>query len=493
MDSDLLAGGGGDLLHSAAARALDGVSSRFMSTKPPPATIDIASAGEGAALVSLKLVVLDGPNEGMEVPLDVDCEIGSDPACSLVLADGAVSRRHARVSIDKKRIVVKDLGSRNGTFVGETRVKQADVALGAVLRVGRSQVGIQPRWRIREVAPSASRSFGELFGESLAMREIFAVLERVARSDVTVLVEGESGTGKELVARSLHAASARAARPYVVFDCSSVPAELAESELFGHKKGAFSGATADRAGAFQRAHGGTICLDELGELPLDLQPKLLRVLESREVRSVGEDAARPIDVRVVASTNRDLHAEAQRGRFRSDLLYRLDVVKVRIPPLRTRPEDLPGLVARHLAGKLPDGDKIEGPNLARLMAYTWPGNVRELRNTMARAVMLSGDPSRGPTRFADLVFNLGQGESMPTTIGTELPGISQHMPYKDAKALLLDMFERAYVGALLDRFPGNIQRAAAAAGLSRKHLYELLRRTGSVEGLGDADVADNDD
>src|SRR5213075_70027 len=166
--------------------------------------------------------------------------------------------------------------------------------------------------------------------------------------DVTVLVEGESGTGKELVARSLHAASPRSKGPYVVFDCSAVPSELAESELFGHKKGAFSGATSDRAGAFQRADGGTLCLDELGELPLDLQPKLLRVLETGEVRSVGSDTPRQVDVRLVASTNRDLHAETKRGRFRSDLYYRLEVVRVRMPPLRQRPKDIPGLIAKPL-------------------------------------------------------------------------------------------------------------------------------------------------
>jgi DNA-binding NtrC family response regulator len=454
-----------------------------VSESPRP-TLDIADLGAaGASPVSLKLVVVAGPEEGIEVPLAGPCEIGSDPACELVLADASVSRRHARVSLERGRIVVKDLGSRNGTFVGEARVKQAEVGLGAVLRLGRSQVAIQPRWQLREVPPSSSRTFGELFGESLAMREIFAVLERVARSDVTMLVEGESGTGKELVARSIHKASPRASGPYVVFDCSAVPSELAESELFGHKKGAFSGATSDRAGAFQQANGGTICLDELGELPLDLQPKLLRVLESREIRSVGDDTSRAINVRVIASTNRDLHAEAQRGRFRTDLLYRLDVVKIRIPPLRNRPEDIPGLVARLLDGKLPAGDTIEGDNLKRLVGYTWPGNVRELRNTLARAVAMSAGADGRSAPFAKLVFNLGPASTAPTTIGTELPGVSQHVPYKEAKAQLLESFDRAYFGALLRRFPKNIQRAAAAAGLSRKHLYELLRRTGGIEDI----------
>jgi DNA-binding NtrC family response regulator len=438
-------------------------------------TIDIADLGaKGAAPVSLKLVVLAGPDEGVEVPLAGQCEIGTDDDCDLVLHDGSISRRHVRVKVERGHIVLTDLKSRNGTFVGETRVREGEVMLGAVLRLGRTRIAIQPRWHVREVAPSSARSFGELFGESVAMREIFAVLERVAPSDVTVLVEGESGTGKELVARSLHAASARKQGPYVVFDCSAVPGELAESELFGHKKGAFTGAVSDRAGAFARAHGGTICLDELGELPLDLQPKLLRVLESQEIRAVGDDAPpRKIDVRVVASTNRDLHAEVHRGRFRADLLYRLEVVKVRMPPLRNRPEDVPGLIARILDGKLAKDDAIEGDNLKRLMGYAWPGNIRELRNTLQRAVALA---SKTPARFGELVFNLGPASDAPSTIGAELPGVSHAMPYKEAKAQLLESFDRAYFGALLDRHPDNMVKAAAAAGISRKHLYEMLAK-----------------
>jgi transcriptional regulator of acetoin/glycerol metabolism len=286
-------------------------------------TIEFGDPARGGAAVALKLVVLAGAEAGREVALAGAAEIGADASCHLVLADPAVSRRHARVAVQRGRITVTDLGSRNGTFVGETKIKEAEVQLGAVLRLGKTHVAIQPRWRIQEVPPSSSRSFGALYGESLAMREVFAILERASKSDVTILVEGESGTGKELVARSVHEASPRAKGPYVVFDCSAVPPELAESELFGHKKGAFSGATSDRAGAFQRASGRTICLDELGELPIDLQPKLLRALENQEVRPVGEDAPRKIDVRVVASTNRDLAAEVHRGRFRADLLYRL--------------------------------------------------------------------------------------------------------------------------------------------------------------------------
>jgi transcriptional regulator with GAF, ATPase, and Fis domain len=446
-------------------------------------TVDIhQSALTGS--VAAKLVVVAGPDEGLEVPLAGTVEIGTDPSCGVVLHDPSVSRRHVAVRLEEGRIEVKDLGSRNGTFLGEARLVSADVPLGAVLRIGKSQVGIHARWRLREVSPSTARHFGGLIGESVSIREVFAILERVAPTNVIVLIDGESGTGKELAARSVHDASAQRSGPYVVFDCGSVPSELAESELFGHKRGAFSGAVSDRAGAFQRAHGGTLCLDEIGELPIELQPKLLRVLETGEVRSVGDDAPRKVDVRIVAATNRDLYAEARRGRFRSDLLYRLEVVRVRLPPLRHRPEDIPGLVRHLLAGKLPEDDAIDGENLDRLLGYSWPGNVRELRNALARAVTLGNRPGELKVAFARLVFNLGPAASAPATIGPSFPGTTNHVPYKEAKAQLLDSFDRAYVSALLERHKNNVSKAAAAAGLSRKHLYELIRRVTGDGGEG---------
>lgn len=435
----------------------------------------------------LKVSVTAGPDEGREVPLDASIEIGTDPSSGLVLSDATVSRRHVLLTVGEGRVVAKDLGSRNGTFFGGAKVHEIELPIGAVLKLGQTEIAVQLRWYVREVAPSAARSFGELFGESVAMREMFAILERAALSDAAVLIEGESGTGKELAARSLHAASARKDKPYVIFDCGSVPAELAESELFGHKRGAFSGATADRNGAFQQADGGTLCLDELGELPLDLQPKLLRVLETGEVKPVGADAARKVNVRIVGSTNRDLLAESRRGRFRSDLYYRLEVVRVRMPPLRQRPEDIPGLVAKLLEGKSPPGDRIAGANLRKLVAYGWPGNVRELRNCLARAITLGQVPGKGKTPFDKLVINLGPASTSPLTIGAELPGISSNIPYKEAKDQLLQSFDQLYVTSLLDRHRGHITNAASAAGLSRKHLYELMRR---IE-IMPADVGDN--
>jgi len=438
----------------------------------------------GLRAVHAKLVVVSGPDEGIEITLDGPVTIGSDATCHLTLHDRAVSRKHAVIAYTDGQFTVKDLKSRNGTFLGGARVMEASVPLGAVITVGNSAIAIQPRFHMREVAPSSAREFGELYGESVGMRELFAVMERVAPTDVTVLIEGESGTGKELAARAIHRASSRASGNYVVFDCASIPRELAESELFGHRRGAFSGAVEDRQGALSRAHGGTICLDEIGEMPLDLQPKLLRALETGDIRRVGDDETRKVDVRVIASTNRDLSAEARRGTFRSDLLYRLEVVKLRMPPLRHRPEDVAGLVARLLSSKLAEGDVIGGDNLRKLIGYSWPGNVRELRNVLDRAVALAPKPAR----FAELVMNLGPMPTEPLTIGFSFPGVAASAKYKEAKRQLLASFDRAFVEALLERHRGNISEAAAAAGLSRKALYDLIHRTtGAAEYDGSAD------
>ncbi len=434
----------------------------------------LTAAGARGVSVPVKLVVVTGPDEGKVIAVERVIKIGTGASCHFTLTDPSVSREHAVVSSIAGKLAIRDLGSTNGTFLGVTKITDAQVPLGALLRLGNTTLVVQPRMHVREVPPTSEREFGLLYGEAVAMREVFAMLSRVAQTDATVLIEGESGTGKELVARSVHEASGRATHPYVVFDCASVPRELAESELFGHKKGAFSGAIADRIGAFQRADGGTICLDEIGELPLELQPKLLRVLETGEVRPVGSDETRTVDVRVVAATNRELRAEAHRGTFRTDLLYRLDVVKVRMPPLRHRPEDIAGLAARMLEGKIPDDDAVAGNNLRKLMGYAWPGNVRELRNVLERATALAAQPAR----FDALVFNLGLTDNAPLTIGHTFPGVATPLPYKQAKAQLLGSFDRAYAEALLERHAGNISRAAEAAGLSRRALYDLMQRTG---------------
>jgi DNA-binding NtrC family response regulator len=426
--------------------------------------------------VPLKVSVISGPDIGREVSIESQLEVGTDATLGLVLTDPTVSKKHLLISVTDGRIVVKDLGSRNGSFFGGAKITELELPIGALLRLGETELTVQLRWYLREVPASTARQFGELLGESVAMREVFSILERASYSDAAVLIEGESGTGKELAARSVHYASEYAKGPYVVFDCGAVPSELAESELFGHKRGAFSGATSDRMGAFQQADGGTLCLDEIGELPPDLQPKLLRVLETGEIKAVGADTIRKVKVRVVAATNRDLLAESRRGNFRSDLFYRLEVLRVRMPPLRQRPEDVPGLIAKLLQGKLPEGDRIAGTNLRKLVGYGWPGNVRELRNALVRAVTLAQLPGAPRTPFEKLVFNLGPASKSPLTIGAEYPGIGSNVPFKEAKAQILQSFEQHYLSSLLDRHKGNITKAAAAAGLSRKHLYELMRK-----------------
>jgi DNA-binding NtrC family response regulator len=307
------------------------------------------------------------------------------------------------------------------------------------------------------------------------MLEAFGILEQVAGSDLSVLIEGESGTGKQLAARSLHRASGRAGGPYVVVDCAALSLELAEAELFGYERGAFPGSVADGSGAFQRANGGSIVLDEVGALPLDLQPKLCRLLETGTVRPAGAGSVKKLDVRVIAATHRELGAEVRRGTFRADLLERLAVVRIRLPPLRERLQDIPALVEQLACGRLAPGEQAMGENLARLTAYSWPGNVRELQNVLERAFLLSG--KKHEIRFSELVLHFDAGEPR-RAVRTASSGPTATLPFKQEKARILRDFENAYLQALLAQFQGNLSRAAAAAGISRKHLYALLRRYG---------------
>jgi DNA-binding NtrC family response regulator len=360
-------------------------------------------------------------------------------------------------------------------------VNEVSVGPGATLRVGRSALRIEPESEPLDLPPSQSRRFGELVGESLAMREVFAVLERVAASEVTVLVEGETGTGKELVARALHEASARRKGPFVAVDCGALPEALLDSELFGHVKGAFTGAAAPRAGLFVRADGGTLFLDELGRVPASVQARLLRVLEERVVRPLGADRERGVDVRVVAASRDDLDAEVAAGRFRADLLYRLGVVRVRLPPLRARREDLPGLVAELLRRRGFDGAGAvpRGPAMERMHAHGWPGNVRELRNVIDRAVALAP----GARTFEELTVRIDSAAGAAAA-GDEL-AVRTDLPYAEAREAVVHAFERRYVADALARAGGNVTAAARAADVDRKHLRTLARRHGLLPGGGE--------
>jgi DNA-binding NtrC family response regulator len=379
------------------------------------------------------------------------------------VVDGVVELTPARGG----GVTVTDLGAPEGTYVGAVRVTGAVVPAGTVLRVGATRVRV-------ELAPGAAgegvrRGLVGLRGAAPVMQRLYASIERIARAGAAVLVTGESGTGKELVAQALHALGPRARAPFVTVDCGALPRSLIASELFGHERGAFTGAERQHVGAFERAHGGTLLLDEIGELPPEEQATLLGVLERRRFRRVGGGADVAVDVRVIVATHRDLRADADAGRFRLDLYFRLAVVTLRVPPLRERREDLPLLVAHFLAelGHAgPVEDVVPPELLARIFAHPWPGNVRELRNVV-EATLLGESPALGqaearapaaPVRSADVVHAVAE------------------LPYREARATVMHHFEVSYLTRLLERAGMNVSEASRLARMDRSYLIELLRR-----------------
>jgi DNA-binding NtrC family response regulator len=397
--------------------------------------------------------------------------VGAHASCDLVLVDPQVSRRHAELTAVPEGVRIKDIGSTNGTWWQGTKVGEVVVPSGATVQFGATAVRISAAEAIA-LPPSEHDHFGAMAGKSLAMRELFAVLEMAAPTDATVLIEGESGTGKELAARAIHEASGRAAAPFVVVDCSAITENLIDSHLFGHVRGAFTGAERDRKGAFVEASGGTLFLDELGELPIAAQAKLLRVLEAQTVQPVGADRPVQVDTRVVAATHRDLARMVAAKEFRFDLFYRLAVVHVALPPLRERLEDLPHLIATFYRARSAEVGPIDGDNLERMRRHAWPGNVRELRNVLERAWALSG-PS---ARFRDLRLWLD-----PNAQPQLSEVIDTALPFKEAKERWNDHFERRYVSMVFASNASNVTRAAEHAGLSRRHFRELLYKHGIVE------------
>ena len=395
------------------------------------------------------------------------CTVGVHERNDLVLADPTVSRFHAELQIRAEGPYLRDVGSRNGTFVDGVRVDGAWLRDGSTLRIGKTKLTFRVLRGQNRVKVSARDHFGTMYGTSLAMRRLFALLEKVAPSDATVLLTGETGTGKEEAALSLHGQSRRAEGPFQTLDCAAIPASLLESELFGHEEGAFTGATASRQGVFEAAHGGTLFLDEIGELPLNMQPALLRVLEAREVRRVGANQRRPVDVRVVAATHRDLREEVSAGRFREDLYYRLAVFTVFIPPLRDRPEDIVGLadvLLARLGLERPEIDEALGGTLkTELLRGQWRGNVRELRNYLSRFAVLGEASELGPPAAG------AASSSVP---------VDARLSYADARTRAVEVFEKEYAEALLHLHDGNVSAAARAAGMARPYLHRLLRKHG---------------
>jgi len=455
-----------------------------------------------------KLVVVDGPDLGKEVEIaQSKCTGGRSIINDMVLEDKSISGTHFEIVVRDDGYRLRDLKSRNGTFVGDLQIREIYLRPGVTFRVGQTQLQFQPLEDIVEIELSKQDRFDRVIGQSAAMREIFASLEKIAASDLTVMITGETGTGKELVARGIHNASSRRDKPFVVLDCGSIPKDLIESTLFGHEKGSFTGAVGQHRGCFEQASGGTIFLDEIGELDIMLQPKLLRVLEQREIKRVGGDKNIKVDVRVLAATNRDLRAEVNAGNFREDLYFRLSVVNCELPPLRDRIEDIPQIAnhfLREVAQRRNMTMSYSQDAMAALQTHAWPGNVRELRNVVERAAALSDGPVIGR---ADLVFGREGGPSPianydmikagadaarraasgdsgaavagPVTFEPELlqPGLG----FKDAKQKVVDAFESAYLQVLLQRNEGNITRSAQEAGLTRYHLRELLKRHGLTQ------------
>jgi len=439
---------------------------------------DALQVGERARLRvrKIRLEIAGGPDGCRVRELDSpQVVVGGGDECDVVLRDRAVSRRHLLLRVDRRGLRVTDLGSRNGTSLDGLPVLDAYARPDSAIVIGRTAIHLCLLDDYVELPLSTRERFGCLLGASVAMRRLFAMLERLAATDATVLIEGETGTGKELIAEALHDQGPRAGGPFVVFDCSSVTASLMESELFGHVRGAFTGAVGDRVGALEAADGGTLFLDEIGELPLELQPKLLRALERREVRRVGSHERRQVDVRVVAATHRDLAGEVERGRFREDLYYRLAVMRVAAPPLRERADDIPMLVQHFLgqqrrAGGLPDAV------LRRFQQQRWPGNVRELRNAVARALLI-GAPA---------------GDAAGAAPARPAAEIDLAVPFKEARQRVVDAFERDYLTAALADAGGSITRAAERVGVNRKLIYRTLKRLGVDAGGDDETTAMED-
>jgi transcriptional regulator with PAS, ATPase and Fis domain len=425
-----------------------------------------AHAGPSSLRVrGARVAITRGPDAGRSVVLDQPtCVVGSGDTADIRLSDPSVSREHVRLSLAPNGIRVRDGGSKNGTWLGGVRVVEVMLTSDASVVLGGTTLAITLDSEDTDLPLSVSDRFGEAIGTTPVMRNVFAVLERVASTELSVLLEGETGTGKDLLARAIHARSTRAGGSFVAVDCASIPKGLVESELFGHVRGAFTGAERDREGVFEQADGGTLFLDEIGDLPLDVQPKLLRVLEARETKPVGGRTTKSVDVRVLAATSHRLAEAARSGEFRSDLFYRLAVTRVVVPPLRDRAQDILPIARAMLRTMTGEGLADFPPDFASMMeAYPWPGNVRELRNVVERFRAFGGSRS---------LFD--GGETPPTDLDDELARLEYH----EARKIVVDRFEAQYLPRVLERASGNVTRAAELAAIGRASFYRMLERAG---------------
>jgi DNA-binding NtrC family response regulator len=448
----------------------------------------VAATAREVQVQRFRVEVVSGPNRGQVGAAEgTELAIGTAPGNHLVVTDPTVSRHHAVITATANGFQVRDLCSTNGTCLAGYRVDSAYVESGALVQLGETTVRFDALDERVSHSLSESERFGEVLGQSPAMRRVFGILERVAATDTTILLDGETGTGKGAIAEAIHQLSGRASGPFVVVDCGAIPPSLIESELFGHERGSFTGAEERRIGAFEAASGGTVFLDEVGELGPDLQPKLLRVLEGRQVRRIGSVAPIPVDVRVIAATNRDLRHEVNAGQFRTDLYYRLNVMRVTVPPLRDRREDIPQLVAHFYRNIVKSTDAAPPAELImRLMRQPWAGNVRELRSAVERAVLLG-----------ESAATEGMGAPAPRIGDNTWPEMDFTVSFRDAKESAIGCWTRIYVRELVDRFGGNLSRAARAVSMDRNHLRDLLNKyangaqssAGSSSGGGQAMTA----
>jgi DNA-binding NtrC family response regulator len=438
------------------------------------ATLTRAAPEHASKNLAFRLRVTEPVEASRTVVLDESRRllIGQSPVCEVRLADREASRRHAAISVEGSRARIVDLGSTNGTWLDGVPVRDAFLEPGHVVRVGATELRLEPLDEAPVELPAAT-SFGRTMGGSPAMRSLYAMCARIAASAVPVILEGETGTGKEVLAESLHEQGPRAARPFVVFDCTAVPPNLVESELFGHERGAFTGAVSARKGVFELAHTGTLLIDEIGDLDLSLQPKLLRAIERAEFRRVGGSQLVKVDVRLLAATRRDLDHEIQAGRFRDDLFHRLAVARLELPPLRARTSDI-AMLARHFWREL-GGDAARFPReaCARWAEYAWPGNVRELRNAVARHLAL-GDLATPPAARASAATPREDADFLDRIVaeGVALPV---------GRRKVVEEYERRYIARVLAEHDGNVGKAAAASGIARRY-FQTIRARSSDKG-----------